>query len=125
MGCIKRKPKSNSSKNGLEKIHQKRTKSSFNFSYILLFSNLTKIITSSVSINNSGQDTGGLHFILSLQDGLEAERHELESISVVKLVLELDPVETQGMEESRETFHDQQDTNRQHCIHVHSRNVII
>lgn len=46
-----------------------------------------------------------LNFIFSLQDGLEGKRHELKSISIIELVLELHPVKTQGMEEGRQTLH--------------------
>ena len=54
--------------------------------------------------------TRGLCFCL-FEDVLEAERDEDVSLSLVELWLELDPVETQGVEESRKSFHQDEDRN--------------
>ncbi len=50
--------------------------------------------------------------ILALENSLKAEWSELGSVSIVELVLELHPVQTQGMQESREPLHHQQNA---HC----------
>ena len=54
--------------------------------------------------------TRGLCFRL-FEDVVEAERDEDVSLSLVKLWLELDPVETQSVEESRKAFHQDEDRN--------------
>ena len=54
--------------------------------------------------------TRGLCFRL-FENVLEAERDEDVPLSLVELWLELDPVETQGVEESRKSFHQDQDRN--------------
>ena len=44
---------------------------------------------------------------------LEGEGFEGDSLAPVELVLELDPVEPEGVQEGRQTFHRQQNGNRQ------------
>jgi len=48
-----------------------------------------------------------------LEDGLERERGKSVSVSLVKFRLEFDPVETQGVEKGRQTFHQAQDAHGQ------------
>ena len=49
--------------------------------------------------------------ISSIQNGLKGERLEPIAISIVKLVLELHPVEPEGVQEGREPLHNQKDNN--------------
>ncbi len=53
--------------------------------------------------------------ILALENSLKAEWSEFGSVSIVELVLELHPVQTQGMQESREPLHHQQNSHRHAC----------
>lgn len=43
---------------------------------------------------------------INVQDELEAEGNEAVAIALIELALELHPVETESVEESRQPFHD-------------------
>ena len=47
-----------------------------------------------------------------LQDGLEGEWGKDVAVALVELWLELDPVESEGVQESRESLHQAQDADR-------------
>ena len=54
--------------------------------------------------------------ILPLEYGLKGEGLKLVSIPFIELVLELHPVQPEGVQEGRQTLHHQQDTNSQNCV---------
>jgi len=51
----------------------------------------------------------GLLLLLAVEDGLEAEGLEGIAHSLVELAHELDPVQTQGVQEGGQTLHEDQD----------------
>ena len=65
---------------------------------------------------NTVQCRGLKLIIFPTKDGLKGERLELVAIAVIELVLELHPVQPEGVQEGREPLHHQQDPNGQHCM---------
>lgn len=62
-----------------------------------------------IGLEKFGDLVHGLFVEFAVQNAIEGEGEKLETLSAVELVLELHPVQAQGVQEGRQPLHDEQD----------------